>query len=88
MKLLEKSYHRNGVSGAGFHVALFEEPKCIGEMSCATGKMLAVVFDEPGHVAVFDKMLLDAGEIKFMLNSWCGDWFEPELRQLLEEEEN
>ena len=48
MKLTFKQikYHRNGVAGAPFHVALFRDE--------SEGNMLGIVFEEKHHVAVFN----------------------------------
>ena len=65
--------HRNGVSGAPFHVALFRDED--------ERLMLGVAFDEPTYVAVLDLQELAAGNIAFGSNSWRGDRYEPALRQ-------
>jgi hypothetical protein len=72
-----KAYHRNG-NGEGFCVITFD--------SVVTGDlfpMVAVVFKEPGRVAVFNRRSLGAGVIEFGFNSWKGDDFEPELRAFI-----
>jgi hypothetical protein len=65
-------YHRNGISGAPFHVLLFRDPD--------EGRMLGIVFEQQSHVAVFDLNKLTAGNIAFGSNSWRGDRYEPSLR--------
>lgn len=81
-------WHRNGVSGVGFHVVLFSEPK-------EERRMMAVVFplDEQGNgaarpdrkwnglVSVFNRALLAQDVITFGENSWRGDHYEDDLRQ-------
>lgn len=68
------AYHRNGVSGAPFHVITFVDD----------GKtMVGIVFDEPSHVAVFDQRLLGRGTIAFGENSWRGDRYEQALRRAI-----
>lgn len=74
------AYHRNGVSGIGFHVVTFrwaerhEEPR----------PMVGTVFPELGAVAVFDRELLRQGNIGFAEgNSWRGDHFEAALREAI-----
>jgi hypothetical protein len=67
------SLHRNGISGEPFHVVVFE---AVGGDS----KMLAVMFDGPGQVAVLDLDLLEEAIIEFGENSFRGDDYEPELR--------
>src|SRR4051812_14154098 len=64
--------HRNGISGAPFHVVLFRDPD--------EGRMLGVVFDTEYHVAVFNLDKLTLGNIAFGVNSWRGDRYEPYLR--------
>lgn len=71
-KIDQIAYHRNGISGAPFHIIQFTTPE--------REKFLAVVFDEPYHVAVFNIDLLLQGNIAFGDNSYRGDVFEPELR--------
>jgi hypothetical protein len=71
---VEKAYHRNGQL-EGFCVVTFD---CISGGS--TYPMVAVVFKEPGRVAVFDRHKLGAGIIEFGLNSWKGSDFEKALR--------
>jgi hypothetical protein len=75
----EKTYHRNG-QNAGFCVVTFD---CVVRGS--RYPMVAVVFKEPGKVAVFDRQKLGAGVIEFGLNSWCGDAFEKDLRAVIGE---
>jgi uncharacterized protein (UPF0261 family) len=78
LKILHAAYHRNGVAGAGFDVALF---KVTGEQ----GRKVAILFDTPGHCAVLDVTLLATGDIAFGSNSWRGDHFEPHLRTAINE---
>ena len=91
IKIEEIAYHRNGVSGAGFFVVKFidkEVPKPkkrlidqVNQIEGAQGNMLAIVFEEPFHVAVFDRGLLAQDVIAFGSNSFRGDHYEPELRK-------
>ena len=68
--------HRNGISGAPFHVVTFH----YREAGC-THHMGATVFETPGHVAVLDLDATVAGNIAFGEgNSWRGDAFEDALR--------
>jgi hypothetical protein len=70
-------FHRNGCFGAGFHLVTFshrESPR--GRRSA----MLATVFETPGHVAVVNVEMAAQGEVRFGVNSWRGDEFEPWLR--------
>lgn len=76
-KIIAASSHRNGISGAPFHVVLFEDRGEDGS------RKIGIRF-EPGaegcHCAVLDVNKLAAGDIAFMSNSWRGDLFEPMLR--------
>jgi len=68
-------YHRNGISGAPFHVILFRDPD--------EGRMLGIVFEQTYHVAVFNLDKLAVGNIAFGVNSWRGDRYEPPLRRAI-----
>lgn len=67
--------HRNGVSGAPFHVTLFRDE--------SRRLMLGIVFDEPGYVAVLELQAVAAGDIPFGSNSWRGDSYESSLREAI-----
>ena len=68
-------YHRNGISGAPFHVLIFRDPD--------EGRMLGIVFQQEHHVAVFNLDKLAIGNIAFGENSWRGDQYEPHLRKAI-----
>jgi hypothetical protein len=68
-------HHRNGVSGAPFHVLLFRDHD--------EGRMLGVVFQQQYHVAVLNLDKLALGNIAFGENSWRGDQYEPHLRKVI-----
>ena len=72
------SFHRNGITGAGFHAVLFEGQHN-GE---SLGEFVATVFTRPGNVAVLrvPDLLDPKAGVMFGKNSWRGDTFEPELR--------
>ncbi|MCA9065850.1 MAG: hypothetical protein KDA96_22435 [Planctomycetaceae bacterium] len=78
-QILDIAFHRNGISGAPFHVILFDDS---GEEA---SRKLAVVFEAAHHVAVLDLAKLAIGNIAFGQNSWRGDVFEPELRLVISE---
>jgi hypothetical protein len=78
LKILETAHHRNGICGAPFAVALFEDSGPGGS------RKVAILFDEPYHCAVLDVAKLAAGDIAFMSNSWRGDQYEPFLRKAIE----
>ena len=72
--------HRNGISGAPFHVLIFNDPDA--------GRMVGIVFEREHHVAVFNLDKLALGNIAFGENSWRGDVYEPFLRQAIAKNEN
>jgi hypothetical protein len=76
-RILSIAYHRNGIGGAPFHVILFEDR---GEEG---SRKVAVVFEEPCHIAVLDVAMLAAGDIAFGSNSWRGDVYEPAMRRAI-----
>ena len=72
---IQIAHHRNGIDGAPFYVCTFTYDRA---------PMVAVVFDEPGHVAVLERAMTMAGLIGFAQgNSWRGDVFEPALRDAI-----
>jgi hypothetical protein len=73
-------YHRNGVSGNGFYVVLFDT--IIGTVNDIR-HMVATVFKEKGNVSILDRDKLAEGVFEFGINSWDGGWFEPELRKAI-----
>jgi hypothetical protein len=75
LDIIDITHHRNGISGAPFHVAIFNDGESI---------KLAVVFSEPGHCAVFDFLKIAEANIRFGENSFRGDCYEPSLRQLIQ----
>ena len=77
LRIEQIQHHRNGISGAPFHVLIFHDPE--------VGRMLGIVFDENSHVAVFNLDKLFLGEITFGINSWRGDHYEPHLRRAIEQ---
>ncbi len=77
--------HRNGIGGAPFHVAIFDEGK--GADPEDRGRKVAVVFEERYHCAVLDVAKLAAGDIAFGSNSWRGDEYEPHLRKAIKKHE-
>jgi hypothetical protein len=71
------AYHRNGISGAPFHVFLFDDT---GDEDT---RKVGVLFGAPHHCAVLDVAKLAAGSIGFGLNSYRGDVFEDQLRKVI-----
>lgn len=79
-KIHEIAYHRNGISGTGFHVIRFR--------SAEGNEMVGIVFPEEGAVAVLDIAMLADGNIAFARgNSWRGDNFADDLRNAISEAE-
>ena len=74
IKIIKKSHHRNGCSGAGFDIILFKDGR---------NKMIAIDFGDDGYFAVFDKDLLDKDIIEFGENSYRGDIYQKELNKHL-----
>ena len=73
------AYHRNGISGAPFHAALFYDT------ADESTQKIAVLFDQPHHCAVLDVTKLAQGNIAFGVNSYRGDRFEPALRNAIQD---
>jgi len=71
-KVIKSDWHRNGVGGEPFHVAIVEEDD--------GSKKLVVLFGERYYTAVFDLDLLARGVIEFGENSWRGDDYDDRLR--------
>jgi hypothetical protein len=81
IKIRVIDYHRNGIGGAPFHVAIFDEDKSAhADDQC--GKV-GIIFGQPDHCAVLDIAKLASGDIAFGSNSWRGDEYEPHLRKAI-----
>ena len=77
-RIIDASFHRNGISGQGFYAVLFYDSSRNNEI------MIATLFDEPGYCAIYQVDELSKLNIKFANgNSWRGDHYESDLRQLL-----
>lgn len=77
-KVTRIEYHRNGISGVGFHLVEFiarEDRR----------PMLAAVFHTPHCVAVLE---CDPARFLILGSRWRGDLFEPELRAAIESHES
>ena len=81
LKIVDIAHHRNGICGAPFHVAIFDEDK--GAHADDPGRKVGIVFERPGHCAVLDIAKLATGDIAFGSNSWRGDEYEPHLRRAI-----
>jgi len=85
IKIIDASWHRNGISGEGFYAVIFEYTD---EEQESPRKMVASLFDESGYCAVYAIDELVKGNIAFARgNSWRGDKFEGQLRKLIKEYE-
>ena len=78
----EIAFHRNGVSGNGFVLIKFKF-KEEGIKKPIT--MLGTLFEEDGNCAVIQIDNIERQGIKFLDNSWRGDYFESTLRKKIEE---
>lgn len=78
-EIVKQDYHRNGVGGEGFRVALV-----LGTGEDAGRTFLVVMFESGEYrTAAFDFELLCQGVIGFGSNSWRGDHFDSALRERL-----
>jgi len=79
-EVIDIAFHRNGVCGDPFYIikfTYFEEPDV----------MIGIVFPTPATVAVFSLDKLSRGVIEFTQNSYRGDVFEFELRDIIKARE-
>ena len=80
--LVKIAYHRNGVSGTGFHTIIFDWCSFTGMQGSVVRRMQAVVFPGNGDCAVFEIAETAKGNIEFGHgNSWRGDYFEDDCRK-------
>jgi hypothetical protein len=82
LRIIDIAFHRNGVGGAPFHVAIFDEDKSVRPED--QGRKVGIVFEEEAHCAVLDIAKLAAGDVAFGSNSWRGDEYEPHLRRAVQ----
>jgi hypothetical protein len=80
LQIVDVSYHRNGVAGLPFKVALVDDPE-------QSDVKLVIMFEAEGHTAVLSLDKLMEEDISFGSNSWRGDQYEEALRERLFEEE-
>lgn len=80
LQILDLDFHRNGVAGRPFKVALVDDAN-EGDVK------LVIMFEEEGYTAVLsvDKLHEDE-DISFGTNSWRGDEYEAALRSEMWEE--
>jgi hypothetical protein len=74
LTIIDIAFHRNGICGAPFDVALFHD----GE-----SRKVGILFEKENHCAVLDAAKLAAGDIAFGSNSFRGDNYEPHLRDAI-----
>jgi len=72
-RILDHTYHRNGISGAPFWLIMFESTR--GEV------LMATMFKHQGHCAVHDPWHESPLNQKYR-----GDCFEAELREMIKED--
>lgn len=77
ISIVDWDYHRNGISGAPFHVFLFNDT---GDENT---RKVGILFEQPYHCAVLDVAKLASGSIAFGFNSYRGDVFEEQLRHAI-----
>lgn len=77
LQIVGMDFHRNGVAGMPFQVALVDDPT-------QGDTKLVIMFEEEGHTAVLslDKLIQNE-DISFGSNSWRGDQYEEALRPLM-----
>ena len=74
LQILDLDFHRNGVAGKPFKVALVDDAN-EGDVK------LVIMFEEEGYTAVLSVDRLHEDEdITFASNSWRGDEYEGALR--------
>lgn len=76
LEIVDSDYHRNGVGGAGFKVALVDDAD-------EGDTKLVIMFDREYHTAVLSLDKLKDGDIAFGSNSYRGDRFDDILRKRL-----
>lgn len=78
IEVQEIAYHRNGVSGEGFHAVRFR-----WETDRGVENFVGTVFDGSGRCAVLSLDRIAESGVSFGANSWRGDCVEPELRRAI-----
>lgn len=81
LSILKSAYHRNGIGGAPFKVAIVADP-------LEDDVKLVIMFEDKWHTAVLSlAQLQEDANIEFGDNSWRGDYYEIHLRDELWSEE-
>ncbi len=78
IEIQEVAYHRNGISGEGFHAVRFR-----WDTGDGVENFVGTVFDGSGQCAVLSLDRIAQGGVAFGFNSWRGDEVEPELRRAI-----
>ena len=77
LQIIDMDYHRNGVGGSPFKVALVDDPT-------EGDTKLVIMFEAEGHTAVLSlDQLIQNENITFGSNSFRGDRYEDVLRHLM-----
>lgn len=76
LTIVDSDYHRNGVGGMPFKVALVDDPD-------EGDTKLVIMFDREYYTAVLSLDKLKEGDIAFGSNSYRGDRFDDALRSQL-----
>ena len=76
LTVIDSDYHRNGVGGMPFRVALVDDEQ-------EGDTKLVIMFENEYHTAVLSLDKLQAGDINFGSNSYRGDVYESALRKKL-----
>ncbi len=87
-KVHQVEWHRNGICGQGFWVVLFDgiNHSVSGAFPDANlGLMVAIVHEQKNYCSVLRVADLSdpSKKASFGVNSWRGDYFEPELREAI-----
>jgi hypothetical protein len=82
LQIVNAAFHRNGVSGAPFYVALVDDPD-------ESDTKLVIMFENEMHTAVLslDKLIQNE-DIDFGSNSYRGDQYDAALRDELWKDES
>lgn len=74
LKVKQIAYHRNGITGLGFHAVLFSPAETPGQ------DFLATVFEEANAVAVVRLDIINVVGVEFGKNSYRCEAYEADLR--------
>jgi hypothetical protein len=82
LTIIDMDFHRNGVAGMPFQVALVDDPT-------ESDVKLVIMFEAEGHTAVLSlDRLIQNEDISFGSNSYRGDQYEHALRETMWSDEN